>query len=307
MCFSFQPSVSNCDIWKIVFSSCPCSVNEWNITCLLEIYFVMLCCSVLYCGIPCVLNIVLCCYVFCCAVLATISSCVVPHFSRGSDTNRVRNRDLCGDFTFSGQVWAHGTIVLCKHTWSIDRPCIASRLVQHQSLVSIAFVHTKIIFRLGPLFAFRVVQDDERFSSRFGWELYCGRTSLEQFLSLLGSESSGVGNVTWHIGSIWDIVSIWHIGITVIYAYTLSTVLHLLHITICLSFLHRIAQNCSSKSYGLVSNFAFSINVSRLPSNSFYLNSIFVYCWRVLFAAWQTTFDVLHSQTTRDQNKIALL
>ena len=33
------------------------------------------------------------------------------------------------DFTFSGQVWAHGTILLCKHTWSICRPCVVSRLV----------------------------------------------------------------------------------------------------------------------------------------------------------------------------------
>ena len=82
--------------------------------------------------------------------------------SLGSDTDRVRSRDLCGDFTFSGQIWAHGTIVLCKHIHEVstDRASL-SRLVlglwtcffKHQSLVSITFVHAKIIFRYGPLFA----------------------------------------------------------------------------------------------------------------------------------------------------------
>ena len=47
--------------------------------------YILLCCAAQCSTVAyCVLNIVLC-YVFCCAVLATISCCIVPHFLRGGE------------------------------------------------------------------------------------------------------------------------------------------------------------------------------------------------------------------------------
>ena len=63
-----------------------------------------------------------------------------------------------------GTVKAYMKYLLCVS--SIDMIVIAAR--SWFGTVSITITHTKIIFRLGPLFASRVIQGDKCFTSRFG-------------------------------------------------------------------------------------------------------------------------------------------